>query len=157
MYLDFFRHLPSLPRSWEDHDDLWDGTAATRCWWDEQKGLSSLVKSTLEKDQTWLVTTKKCVPLRNNVGTSWSKPHSITCAALVLTGTDAFKYVTWQKQIPLENQAAHGISFGFSQWKYRKKTRLVVFRRAAAMFHEGYPWKTCMWQGDLIPTVGYSI
>jgi hypothetical protein len=28
-----------------------------------------------------------------------------------------------------------------------EKKRLVVFRRAAAMFmkiHEGYPWKTCM-------------
>eukprot|EP00435_Cladocopium_sp_Y103_P062566 s274_g24.t1 len=33
----------------------------------------------------------------NNVGTSWSEPHSITCAALVLTGTDAFKYTIEDK------------------------------------------------------------
>ena len=65
---------------------------------------------------------KGCVPLRNNVGTSWSEPHSITCAALVLTGTDAFKYVTWQKLwIPLEYQAAHGISFGFHSESIEKK------------------------------------
>jgi hypothetical protein len=28
--------------------------------------------------------------------------------------------------------------------------------RCSMKIHEGYPWKTCMWQGDLIPTVGYS-
>lgn len=37
------------------------------------------------------------VGARNNVGTSWSEPHSITCAALVLTGTDAFKYTIEDK------------------------------------------------------------